>query len=89
LKYFSVFLPMLDSERSDRFQTQHLEFLRRLKREGRIYAHGQFTDGAGELVIYQADSYEQVESCVRRDPYVIEQVRDYEVHEWEMVIENQ
>jgi uncharacterized protein YciI len=47
--------------------------------------YGKFADGAGGMVIYQADSLKEVLSFVENAPYIVQKARDYEVHEWDMV----
>jgi uncharacterized protein YciI len=84
LKYYSVFLPIIDSEKKKRFQSHHLDYLRKMEQEEKIFAQGQYTDEEGELVIYIAESFEQVHSFVQKDPFVVQQVSDYEIHEWDM-----
>jgi len=39
-------------------------------------------DGWGGILIYTADSEEQVKEWAVNDPYVVEGARTYEVHEW-------
>ncbi|ALS21884.1 MULTISPECIES: YciI family protein [Paenibacillus] len=87
MKYFAVFLPMLSPEKSQEYRPQHLDYLAIRRKEGKIFANGRFLDGAGGLVIYKADSEEEVRHIVQQDPYVIHQARGYEIHEWEMVTE--
>ncbi|MFC0472511.1 NAD(P)-binding domain-containing protein [Halalkalibacter kiskunsagensis] len=85
LKTFAVFLPMKDAVKSQTYRASHLQFLDDRRNEGVLYANGRFVDGAGGLVIYLARSEKEVEDWVRKDPYIIEGARDYEIHEWEMV----
>lgn len=85
MKYFAVFLPMLDTEKSQQYRSQHLDFLEQKRNEGTILMNGRFVDGAGGLVIYQAHSFEEVLALVEEDPYVIQGARTFEIHEWEMV----
>jgi uncharacterized protein len=85
MKYFAVFLSMLDKEKSDQFRPQHLDHLAKMRREGKIFANGRFLDGAGGLVIYKAESFEDVQRMVLDDPYVVHKARNYEIHEWEIV----
>lgn len=87
MKTFAVFLPMLDVQKSQEFRAQHLEFLEKNRNAGKIFANGRFLDGAGGLVIYMAESLEEVTDLVNQDPYVINQARGYEIHEWEIVTE--
>jgi uncharacterized protein YciI len=84
MKYFAVFLPMLDAEKSQTYRADHLEYLERKSREGKILARGRFTDGWGGMVIYRADSQAEVQAMVEEDPYVVHKARSYEIHEWEM-----
>ncbi|MDT8862150.1 hypothetical protein N0O92_18215 [Alkalihalobacillus sp. MEB130] len=85
MKYYSVFLPLINPEKSKRLKNQHVNYVGKLRDEGKIYANGHFNDGAGDLVIYYESSYETVETYVQRDPYVFHKARDYEIHEWEMI----
>jgi 3-hydroxyisobutyrate dehydrogenase len=85
IKHFAVFLPMKDAEKSDRFRPEHLQFLAEQRVAGRLFANGRFADGAGGLVIYKGRSYEEVESWVKQDPYIVQGARGYEIHEWDIV----
>lgn len=84
MKYFAVFLPMKNEQKSKDFRARHLEFLAKGRDDGRILMNGRFTDGAGGLVIYKGASLEQVEELVNTDPYIINGARKYEIHEWDM-----
>jgi uncharacterized protein YciI len=86
MKYFAVILPMLDVEKSQEYRPQHLEFLEQKAKEGKIFARGRFTDGAGGLVIYKASSLAEVQAMVDEDPYIVHKARTYEIHEWEMLL---
>ncbi|CAM4234527.1 YciI family protein [Lacicoccus alkaliphilus] len=85
MKYFAVFLPMKDEEKSKAYREEHLKFLEGLREKDVIIMNGRFTDGAGGLVIYKGEHDEEVEKLVKQDPYVINGARGYEMHEWEMV----
>lgn len=87
MKYYAAFLPMMDPDKSQTYRPQHLAYLEKLGSEGKIFAKGRFPDGAGGLVIYKAESLEEVLSYVQNDPYVIQGARGYEIHEWEMKVE--
>jgi uncharacterized protein YciI len=76
---------MRDSEKSQSLRAQHLDFLARKEREGKIFARGRFVDGAGGLVIYTADSLEEAKKVAESDPYLIGGARTLEIHEWEML----
>lgn len=84
-KYYAVFLPMKDMEKSIAYRPQHLAFLEEQRNQGRLFANGRFVDGAGGFVVYIGESEEQVKSWVEQDPYIIEGARGYEIHEWDLV----
>jgi uncharacterized protein len=84
MNYYAVFLKMLDEELNVKYRPEHLEYLEALKSEGKTFAYGRLTDGAGGLIIYKADSLEVAKGYAENDPYVIKKARSYEVHEWEM-----
>jgi hypothetical protein len=85
MKYFAVLLPMKDEEKSQVYRPEHLAYLEKMRKEGKLVANGRFTDGSGGLVIYQAESLAQAKEYAENDPYVQKGARGCEVHEWEMV----
>ena len=48
MKIFAVLLPMRDEEKSNVYRPQHLDYLAKLREEGKILANGRFTDGQGD-----------------------------------------
>jgi len=84
MRYFAVFLPTKDVEKSKQYRSEHLAFLEKDENKDAIFMKGRFADGAGGLVIYQGKSFEEIEAIVKQDPYIIHGARDYEIHEWEM-----
>ena len=86
MKYYAVFLPMLDPEKSAEYRPQHLDYLEQKKSEGNIFAYGRFADGAGGLVIYKAESLDEARAMAEQDPYVVNKARGLEIHEWDVNI---
>lgn len=84
-KYYAVFFPMLDAEKSQALRTQHLAFLEEQRSLGRLFANGSFIEGRGELIVYIAPSKEEVREWAAQDPYSIEGAGDCEIHEWDLV----
>ena len=84
MKYYAAFLKMLDVQKSQEFRPQHLDFLVRNEKEGRIFARGRFSDGSGGLVIYLAESLEQARALAESDPLIVNGARVLDIHEWEM-----
>lgn len=59
----------------------HLAYLDPLSRAGKVLLAGPFTDGAGSLIVVEAESLAAVWKLVGRDPYVINGIFErVEVH---------
>lgn len=84
MAYYAAILHMQDPEKNQTLRPQHLGYIEKLEQQGKIFAKGPFTDGAGGLVIYIADSLEEAKELANQDPYVVEGVRRLELHEWKM-----
>lgn len=84
MKYFAVYLPMKDEEKSQTHRQAHLDFLQEMRDQGRIFLFGRLTDNTGGLIIYQGNSVEQVDEWAKQDPYITTGARGYEIHEWAM-----
>ena len=82
MTYYTVFLSMKDEEKNKTYRPDHLAFLEEKEKDGRIFARGPLADGSGGLVIYLAETLAEVESMVKKDPYVIQGARDYVIKEW-------
>ncbi|WP_246942532.1 YciI family protein [Bacillus pinisoli] len=82
MSYFAAILYMEKPELNDKFRSQHLAYLESQEQAGKIFARGPFLDGAGGMVIYEADSLVEARELAEKDPYVAEGVRRLELHEW-------
>ncbi|RHW30646.1 YciI family protein [Oceanobacillus profundus] len=87
MKYYAAFSPMKNAEKSRQYRQDHLDYLGKLAEQRKVFAKGRFTDSTGGLVIYIAESFEEVEEIVKNDPYVVYGARGYDIHEWEMTTE--
>ncbi len=86
MRYYAVLLPMIDVEKSIQYRTQHLKYLEDMRNAGHIIANGRFADGNGGMVIYRANSIDEVTEFAKKDPYVVHNARVYFIHEWELVL---
>lgn len=84
MKYFAVFLPMKDVEKSAEHRQAHLDFLKEQRAAGHIFMYGRLTDDAGGLIIYQGEDLQTVDTIAKEDPYVKIGAREYVIHEWLM-----
>jgi uncharacterized protein YciI len=86
MKYFAALLMMKDLEKNVSFRQQHIDFLTKNEKEGKIFARGRFNDNSGGLVIYIASSLEDAQKLAASDPYAVSGARSLEVHEWDMKV---
>ncbi len=61
---------------------RHVEYLRKLDREGRLVLCGPFTDYRGGMVIIRAASLEEARGIAADDPFVSEGAETFEVRTW-------
>ena len=88
MKYYAALLHMLDPQKSQELRPQHLAYLDEKRKEGKIFAQGRFMDGAGGLIIYIASSEEEAMQLASGDPFIANQARKLELHEWELIAGN-
>ena len=81
-KLYVVWLPMLDPELSALHRQEHLDYLAQKYEEGVLKAYGRFVDGWGGMLVYEAESEDEVRVWAEADPYVVKKARGCEIHEW-------
>lgn len=84
MKYFAAILHMKDPSINQKYRPQHLSYLEKLEQEGKIHIRGPFADGAGGLVVYKAETFEEAKEMAENDPYIVHGVRRLELHEWKI-----
>ena len=84
MKYFAALLMMKDAEKNRLNRDQHVDFLTRMEKEGKIFARGRFTKGEGGLVIYIAETFDDALNIAESDPYVVLGARSLELYGWDM-----
>ncbi|MGZ9583535.1 YciI family protein [Paenibacillus marinisediminis] len=82
MAYFAAILNMKDVSKNLVFRQNHLDYLEKLREQGKVHLKGPFKDGSGGMVIYVADSFEEAKAIAENDPYVVEGVRDLDLREW-------
>ncbi|MGQ3477736.1 YciI family protein [Paenibacillus sp. TY11] len=84
MAHYAAILHIVDTKKRTELHSKHVEFLNSMQEQGKIYAKGPFVDGTGGLVIYVADSLEEAQAMVEKDPYVSEKALSVELHEWQI-----
>ena len=66
---FAVIFSYANSETIAEIRPAHREYLAALKANGKLAASGPFLDNSGALIIYEADSDEEVQQLISGDPF--------------------
>jgi uncharacterized protein YciI len=68
----------------------HRQYLTGLRDQGKLVISGPFADDAGGLLVYEAESPEQVETLIREDPFAKQGVfLSWEIRPWNVIFINQ
>jgi len=89
MPYFALRYNLVDNfvERRQPYRAEHLALLDQAKRDGRLLLAGPFKPADTALLVFRADSADEVERLVARDPYVTNGlVTSWQVREWTVVI---
>jgi uncharacterized protein len=63
-------------------RSRHLQFLKECGEKGKILMAGRFADAKGAMILWNAESFEEIREIAKTDPYVKESLIDYELREW-------
>jgi len=89
MKYAAICKYTPDTSIIAKARPSHREYLTKLQEKGKLVISGPFSDDKGGLLVYEADSAEQVETMVREDPFAIHGVfASWEIRPWNVVFVN-
>ena len=73
---------IVDREANQRLRPAHLDYIARLRREGKVVMAGPFADGSGGMVIYRVESMDEARRLVLDDPVISGGARRFTLLEW-------
>lgn len=82
-EYFVISTLLVEREKLEPFRNSHLDFLQKLKDEGKLVLAGRFTDGKGGAYILRAGTLEEATEMAKRDPYHSQGLRSFVIRGWE------
>jgi hypothetical protein len=89
VKFAAVIEYSRDKEKVDAVRPAHRAYLTSLIEKNQLFASGPFEDGFGALIIYEADTPEEVEALMKADPFHAAGVFiRWTVRPWKMVFSN-
>ncbi|BBI34127.1 YciI family protein [Cohnella abietis] len=83
MKLFAVFLRNQNQEHAQEHLQAHIDYLSGLRAEGKVLANGRLLEGWGGIVLFRGSNLDEVLELVKQDPFVIHEVRSYEIFEWD------
>jgi len=69
MKFAAIIEYTTDKSKITQLRPTHREYLMGLRKAGKAVMVGPFTDDSGGLLIYEAESKEEVERMIREDPF--------------------
>lgn len=89
MKFAAIIEYTTDTAKIAATRPAHREYLKTLLDSGRLAISGPFADDRGGILVYEANSAEEVEAMLRDDPFtkagVFEKVQ---IREWRVVMVN-
>ena len=74
MKFAAIIEYTPDSAKIGQVRPVHREYIQGLKLKGQIAIAGPFIDDSGGLLVYEAETQEEVENLIRQDPFFKEGV---------------
>jgi len=89
MKFAAVIEYTPDKAKIAELRPPHREYQRGLKSEGKVALAGPLVDDSGGIIVYEADSKEDVEQWIRADPFAKGGVFvSWEIHPWNLILAN-
>ncbi|MEM9274721.1 MAG: hypothetical protein AAGA80_17430 [Cyanobacteria bacterium P01_F01_bin.143] len=78
---------IVDKKIFDKYVAAHKEYVLDLIAKGHKARTGYWAERGGGMLQFEADSLEQAQEIVAKDPLIINHCVTYELHEWRIVVE--
>ncbi|CAN5450319.1 hypothetical protein BH10PSE11_BH10PSE11_17700 [soil metagenome] len=83
MKFVNYITYVPDAEKVESVRPAHRDYAHQLRTDGKIVIAGPFADGAGALIVYEAEDRTAAEALAANDPYAKGGVWiKYEIHPW-------
>jgi hypothetical protein len=89
MKFAAVIEYTPDKSKIAEFRPPHREYQAGLKKEGKVALAGPLVDDSGGIIVYEAQSKEDVEQWIRADPFAKAGVFvTWVIHPWNLILAN-
>jgi len=90
MKYAAIAKYTPDASVIAKARPAHRQYLTGLVEQGKLVISGPFANDVGGLLVYEAETLEQVEAMVREDPFAKQGVfTSWEIRPWNVIFINQ
>ena len=81
--YFVILQKQISSiELMNKYRPEHLKYLKNVNASGELIIAGKNKNGSGGLIIVNTDNYDRALEIAENDPYVINNVRNFNILEY-------
>jgi uncharacterized protein len=86
VKFVNFIYYVSDTQKVETIRPLHRAYAQGLRDQGKLVIAGPFRDGAGALMVYEAESQQDAEALAANDPFFKGGIwTKYEIHPWEIV----
>jgi uncharacterized protein len=86
MKFVNFISYVPDARKIEAVRPLHRAYAEGLRNQGKIVVAGPFRDGAGALIVYEAETQQDAEALATNDPFFKEGVwTRYEIHPWDIL----
>lgn len=78
---------IVDKATFNRYVSAHKDYVRDLISQGLVGKTGYWAERGGGMLLFKADSLEDAQAIIVRDPLIENGCVEYELHEWRIVVE--
>ncbi|PSN20393.1 hypothetical protein C7271_02440 [filamentous cyanobacterium CCP5] len=78
---------IVDKAIFDQHVPAHVEYVKQLAVHGHQAKTGYWAERGGGMLLFQAESLDQAQAIVAKDPLVAHGCVEYELHEWKVLVE--
>jgi uncharacterized protein len=72
------------NDKGANLKPDHLDYLKRLYDAGTLLTAGLFIGKVGGYLLLKTESYEEAQTLIEEDPYIVHGVRDFEIESWDV-----
>ena len=81
--YFVILQKQISSiELMNKYRPEHLKYLKNVNASCELIIAGKYKNGSGGLIIVNTDNYDRALEIAENDPYVINNVRNFNILEY-------